>query len=111
MNEQEKTSKLEEIMRNPELIASIAAAADTKARMALFENYGLSLSEAEVDTFTKLMDSADDLEMRETDLEAVSGGGGAVSSWITKKALDFAWSSLVKSCKAAWQTGRMAAGR
>ncbi len=108
MNEQEKVKKLEEIMGNPEMIVPIAAATDTKDRKAIFESYGLHLSEEEVNTFSRLMEETGDQELSESELAAVSGGG-ALGSWIMKKALDFAWNNMVKSCKMAWQTGKMAA--
>ena len=110
MTEQEKAKKLEEILGNTDLIVHIAAATDTKERMAIFDSYGLPLSEEEVNTFSKLMEGTSDQELSESELSDVSGGG-ALSSWILKKSADFAWKYLVKSCKSAWETGRMAAGR
>jgi len=104
MNEQEKSQKLIDILNNEAIMTQIANANTKEDMQAVFANNGLDMTMAEVDAFIQLMNSNNEDEISESDLESVSGGAGATVTaiWIFSQAI----TGIKKVAKTCWNAGK-----
>ena len=101
MNAQEKSQKLAEIL-NDEAIMTQIANADTKEDMqVVFADNGIDMAMEEVDTFIQIMNSNNEGEVSENELDTVSGGK-VDSDWIFSQAIK----GIKKVAKACWNAGK-----
>lgn len=100
MNEHDKTVKLTEILNNLEIMKMISNAETKEKMQEIFAENGLDMSISEIDAFIQFMNSDDEGEISENELEGVTGGVDAV--WI----FTTAWGATKKIAKTCWNAGR-----
>ena len=101
MNAQEKSQKLAEILNDEAIMTQIANANTKEDMQAVFANNGLDMTMAEVDAFIQLMNSNNEGEVSESDLDSVSGG--AIDCvWIFSQAI----TGVKKIAKTCWNAGK-----
>ena len=74
MNNQDKAIKLAEILEDSEIMKNISNAESKEEMQKIFSENGLELTNYEVDSFIKMMNSDNNDEISEETLESVSGG-------------------------------------
>lgn len=106
MDNKEKSSKLAEILADSVKMEKIANAETKEVMQALFRDSGLELTMSEIDAFIQMMNSDDEIEISEENLESVSGGASGVDAiWIFTQA----YKGVKAVAKYSWNAGRWVA--
>lgn len=101
MNAQEKSQKLINILNDEAIMTQIANANTKEDMQTVFANNGLDMTMAEVDAFIQLMNSNNEGEISESDLDSVSGG--VVNCvWVFSQAII----GVKKVAKTCWNAGK-----
>lgn len=104
MDNKEKITKLAEILADSVKMEKIANAETKEVMQTLFRDSGLELTMSEIDAFIQMMNSDDEGEISEENLESVSGG--AVDAvWIFTQA----YKGVKAVAKYSWNAGRWVA--
>ena len=97
------TEKIQKLFQDEAFMAKMSEVAEIEDLKALFESYGVGLTDEELAEYVKapLGDKANEMEeeLDESSLDEVSGGGLVGASW---KALKFTW----KQSKKVWGGGK-----
>ncbi len=97
----EKATKLIEIVNNEELITKISNAETKEEMMKIFADNGLEMSISEIDAFIKMMNVQNETEIGQEELESVAGGS-FTAAWIFSQS----WTGIKKVARNCWNAGK-----